>query len=112
MFSRAHGTPHGVCALARSVAINIALLTEGEKSKLPRQAGSLSDYLGERNESMLTTLRRITFAALLVCAVSLAASAAKLSPSLSSKLATLPDSAGAGVVIVSFNTTSGLNATH
>jgi len=61
---------------------------------------------------MLTTLRRLTFVAVLVCAFSFVASAAKLSPSLSSQLATLPDSASVGVVIVSFNTTSGLSATH
>src|ERR1041384_796414 len=61
---------------------------------------------------MLHKLRQIGFAALIICVVSFSASAAKLSPELSSKLATLPGSAGVGVVIVSFNTTSGLNATH
>src|SRR5437762_3379596 len=112
MFSRAHGTPDGVRALARSVAINMALLTEGEKSKPPPPSWQLVGLFPRKERIMLTTLRRITFAAVLICAVSLAASAANLSPSLSSKLATLPNSAGVGVVIVSFNTTSGLNATH
>jgi serine protease AprX len=61
---------------------------------------------------MLGRIRQIAFAALLICAISFAASAAKLSPALSSMLGTLPNSASVGVVIVSFNTTSGLNATH
>ena len=61
---------------------------------------------------MLATIRRIMLAAIVILTASLAASAAKLSPSLASSLATLPDSAGVGVVIVSFNTTSGLTASH
>src|SRR5207247_2051109 len=61
---------------------------------------------------MLSTLRRITFVAFLICSISIIASAARIGSSLSSKIATLPDSAGVGVVIISFNTTSGLNATH
>ncbi|HEY6393371.1 MAG TPA: S8 family serine peptidase, partial [Bryobacteraceae bacterium] len=39
-------------------------------------------------------------------------SAATLGPSLSAKLTGLPDSANTGTVIVTFNTTSGLNAAH
>ena len=61
---------------------------------------------------MIATLRRVMFAAVLILSVSIAASAARLSPSLSSQLATLPNSAGVGVVIVSFNTTNGLAASH
>jgi serine protease AprX len=60
----------------------------------------------------LATLRRISFVAILICAISIVASAAKIGSTLSSKIATLPDAAGVGVVIVSFNATSGLNATH
>jgi serine protease AprX len=61
---------------------------------------------------MFQILRRIVIAAIFICAVSAAASAAKLSPSLAAQLNSLPDAANVGVVIVSFNTTSGLNLSH
>jgi serine protease AprX len=61
---------------------------------------------------MFQMIRRTVFSAMLLCILCAAASAARLNPSLASKLATLPDSAAVGVVIVSFNTTSGLNAAH
>ena len=53
---------------------------------------------------MLGTLRRIAFAALLISAITAAASAATISPTLASRIAGLPDSTGVGVVIVAFNT--------
>jgi serine protease AprX len=61
---------------------------------------------------MLGTLRRIVFAALLISAITAAASAATLSPTLASRIAGLPDSAGVGVVIVAFNTNTGLSDAH
>ena len=61
---------------------------------------------------MMQILRRITITAILICAVSVAASAAKLSPSLATQLKSLPDTASVGVVIVSFNTSSGLSASQ
>ncbi|MFY9555060.1 MAG: S8 family serine peptidase, partial [Blastocatellia bacterium] len=61
---------------------------------------------------MLATLRRFTIALFLICAFSLVASAARISPTLSSRIATLPDSAGIGVIIISFNTTGGLTSSH
>src|SRR5205807_2017801 len=61
---------------------------------------------------MMQILRRITVTAILICAVSVAASAGKLSPSLATQLQSLPDTASVGVVIVSFNTTNGLSASH
>src|ERR1700682_4996274 len=48
---------------------------------------------------------------LLICAASSAPSAT-LGPSLTSKLTGLADSASIGTVIVSFNTSNGLNASH
>src|SRR6202022_4590309 len=48
---------------------------------------------------------------LLTCAAS-SASSATLGPSLTSKLTGLADSASVGTVIVSFNTSNGLNASH
>src|SRR5262249_51727087 len=61
---------------------------------------------------MIQILRRATITAILICTVSVAASAAKLSPALASQLASLPDAANVGVVIVSFNTSAGLDASH
>jgi len=61
---------------------------------------------------MLATLRRIVFATILIVAFSTAVSAAKIGPTLESKLTGLPNSAGVGVVIISFNTASGLSANH
>jgi serine protease AprX len=61
-------------------------------------------------------LRRIFasyLAALFIClAVNFTASAATLSPTLQSQLATLVDSASVGTVIVTFHTSSGLNDSH
>src|SRR5260370_27238757 len=48
---------------------------------------------------------------LLICAAG-SASSATLGPSLSSKLTGLADTASVGTVIVSFNTSNGLNASH
>ncbi len=61
---------------------------------------------------MLGTLRRIAFAALLISAITAAASAATISPTLASRIAGLPDSTGVGVVIVAFNTNTGLSDAH
>ena len=61
---------------------------------------------------MIQILRRTAIAAILICAVSAAASAAKLSPSLSAQLQSLPNTASVGIVIVSFNTSSGLSSSH
>jgi len=61
---------------------------------------------------MVATLRRVAFAVLLVCAMTVAASAATISPTLASRIAGLPDSTGVGVVIVAFNTNTGLSDAH
>jgi len=61
---------------------------------------------------MFGTLRRIAFAALLISAITAAASAATISPTLASRIAGLPDSTGVGVVIVAFNTNTGLSDAH
>lgn len=61
---------------------------------------------------MFATLRRIAFAALLISAITAAASAATISPTLASRIAGLPDSTGVGVVIVAFNTNTGLSDAH
>ena len=56
------------------------------------------------------------FRAVLIAAVigvfGFAANAAKLSPTLQNKLASLADNASVGMVIVTFNTTNGLQASH
>src|SRR5215471_16330520 len=57
---------------------------------------------------MPSLLTRVISVAALVVSMSFAASAATLSPSLASALSTLPDSASVGVVIVAFDTDSGL----
>ena len=52
-------------------------------------------------------------AAVFLClALNATASAAKLSPTLQSRISSLADSASVGTVIVSFNTASGLNESH
>jgi serine protease AprX len=51
-------------------------------------------------------------ATLLLCVLTGTSFAAKLDPTLQSKIASLADSAGAGVVIVSFNTDTGLDNSH
>jgi hypothetical protein len=61
---------------------------------------------------MVATLRRILFATAFIVAVSTAATAAKIGPTLESRLTGLPNSDGIGVVIISFTTTSGLSASH
>ncbi|HMF58556.1 MAG TPA: S8 family serine peptidase [Pyrinomonadaceae bacterium] len=60
-------------------------------------------------------IRRITntlLATLLVCIVATVANASRLSPELAAQLAQASDATNVGVVIVSFNTTSGLNESH
>lgn len=60
-------------------------------------------------------MRKITtlFAAIIVCfALNPAALAAQVSPALSTQIASLADSVSIGTVIVSFNTTGGLNDSH
>lgn len=60
-------------------------------------------------------LRRISatfIAALFVCFAANTTAAATLSPTLQSKLTSLGDSTSVGTVIVSFNTTNGLNDSH
>ncbi len=53
------------------------------------------------------------FATLIICfAFNVAATAAKLSPALSRQLGNVTDTASVGTVIVSFNTTAGLNNSH
>ncbi len=54
----------------------------------------------------------LLLALLFSCAVVLSVSAATLGPSLLARLNGLVDTANVGIVIVSFNTTSGLNETH
>jgi serine protease AprX len=61
---------------------------------------------------MLGTLRRIVFATAVIVAISTAATAAKLSPTLASTLTGLPNSAGVGAVIISFNSSNGLTTNH
>src|SRR5918996_35945 len=48
----------------------------------------------------------------LVCAASVAVRAATLSPTLQSRLAGAADTVSVGTVIVTFNTTNGLNESH
>jgi serine protease AprX len=59
---------------------------------------------------MFRIVQRIITGAALMMAMGMTASAAKLGPSLASQLVNLPDAANVGVVIVSFNTSSGLRA--
>jgi serine protease AprX len=61
---------------------------------------------------MLGTLRRIVFATAVIVAISTAATAAKLGPTLASTLTGLPNSAGVGAVIISFNSSNGLTTNH
>ena len=61
---------------------------------------------------MLRILQRIAVGAALMLVMCAVASAAKLSPSLAYQLGSLPNGANVGVVIVSFNTNSGLSAAH
>ena len=61
---------------------------------------------------MLATLRNTLSAIALICALTIAASAARLSPTLSAQLQNAPNTASVGVVIVAFNTNTGLSATH
>jgi serine protease AprX len=56
--------------------------------------------------------KTLVAAVIIVFAAALPAAAAKLSPALGGRLAGLADSAGVGVVVVSFNTTGGLNDSH
>jgi serine protease AprX len=60
-------------------------------------------------------MRRITntlLAALLICFVSHAVSAAKLSPTLTTQLQQVSDGTSVGLVIIAFNTSNGLNISH
>jgi serine protease AprX len=60
-------------------------------------------------------MRRITntlLAALLICFVSYAVSAAKLSPTLTTQLQQVSNGTSVGLVIVAFNTNNGLNISH
>ena len=61
---------------------------------------------------MPAILRRIILAAVLICIVTVAVSAARLSPALSSRLNGAPDTASVGLVIVAFNTSNGLSSAH
>ncbi|HKQ04221.1 MAG TPA: S8 family serine peptidase [Blastocatellia bacterium] len=61
---------------------------------------------------MLATLRHTIFAICLICTLTIMASAARLSPALAARLQNTPDTASVGVVIVAFNTNSGLGAAH
>lgn len=61
---------------------------------------------------MIQILRRTLVITIFICIASAAASAAKLSPTLSSELGRLANTDSVGVVIVTFNTNSGLNASH
>lgn len=65
-----------------------------------------------RRASVPRALAAALCAAAFLLAAAGAASAATLGPSLSARLNGLADTAGVGTVIVTFNTSSGLNATH
>src|SRR4029453_4629906 len=52
------------------------------------------------------------FATAVIVAISTAATAAKLGPTLASTLTGLPNSAGVGAVIISFNSSNGLTTNH
>ncbi len=54
----------------------------------------------------------LAFAAIAAISITISAAAATLSPKLSSQLSSLSNGASVGVVIISFNTSSGLTTTH
>ncbi|HEX8844915.1 MAG TPA: S8 family serine peptidase [Pyrinomonadaceae bacterium] len=61
---------------------------------------------------MLKKIANTFIAALIICSALATARAATLSPTLQARLGGLTDAASAGTLIVSFNTTNGLNASH
>jgi len=61
---------------------------------------------------MFKTVRRVGVCAFLVLLFTAAATSATLSPSLASRLRGLPDSANVGVVVIAFNSSTGLDTSH
>lgn len=61
---------------------------------------------------MFKILRNTFLVAAVIAVIAITVPAATISPSLASKLGALTDNADIGVVIVAFNTTSGLNSSH
>lgn len=61
---------------------------------------------------MIRKISNMFFATLLLCCVIGAANAASISPALNAQIGNVSDSTSVGLVIVAFNTNSGLNAAH
>ena len=61
---------------------------------------------------MMRSITNTLLAALLICFVSHAVSAAKLSPTLTTQLQQVSNGTSVGLVIVAFNTSNGLNISH
>ncbi len=68
--------------------------------------------ISKREGTMVKILQRIIVASAFILLVWVSPSAATLSSTLASKVASLPDAADVGIVIVAFNGNAGLSASH